>query len=64
MKYYYNVKQLFSILIYLKNVVYSCVMHGNYSSLQSHMILRISFKYADLLLKKFLVISVENGCAA
>jgi len=57
-KYYYNLKQLFSILIYfLKCHLFLAKLNfqHHYSSLQCHMILQKSFPYADLVLKKLSV---------
>ncbi len=54
-KYYYNLKQLFSVLICV-SVIYSCdvqlYFQHHYCSLQCHMIFRNHNGYTDLLLKK------------
>ncbi len=52
MKYYYNLKELFSISIYFKMSFIAVIKAVFYSSLQCHMILQKSFWFADLLLKK------------
>ncbi len=54
-KYYFTLKQMFSILIYLKNnipVMQSWIFSIQYSNLKCHMILKKSFEYTDLMLKK------------
>ncbi len=58
-EYYYNLKKQFSVRIYFK-IIYSCDAKLNfqhhYSSLQCHMILQKSFLYADLVIKKHLLL--------
>ncbi len=58
-EYYYNLKKQFSVRIYFK-IIYSCDAKLNfqhhYSSLQCHMILQKSFIYADLVIKKHLLL--------
>jgi len=50
-KYYFNFKELFSIRIYLKHVIYSCDQTCIFIII-THMILQKSLEYDDLMIKR------------